>query len=1100
MDADNMPIDDGDRKMPHAANSKVPADPIPKKFACPNCSKRFLTQPGLDYHVNNTHGDGSISTPQQFSYCLTTHNNTPADNRPPPNRGRNRSRSSGMPLNNNAMHEDELVVGACDSRTLSPTKSIRSRKNSGGGYTGVGNENSSNPINSPDPKKKKALKTARSKFINSNEDGTELPFANSEVLVTQGGSTRKTRPGSKRLRSKVEDKKQKAAVGGSNCDTLVGDGELLSWGGMGGRNTEKIGGRTRRQRAASTPKKVFNKSAMYKTNLFSSLDCAPTTDNDNDMFGMGSMGGGGVQQWVQCGECDLWRKLPPDVYPSQLPTDWNCSMNTWNDSRRNCCNAPQEEEEESADEDDGADDMDADDWIPEESGDEEKTPPSTKVKAVKKKAPRGKKKKGKKGDAKCDMKPPPQQVGPQPQLPIGRDPPSPVVPIPQIDKQLDEILLAHTQSIHQIIERGEVYTLPRNALLEKELRTPATIEEIKSISSDNHWGTASCMVADRLGMKSHHFQEDNHTHKSLQDITQKTVAIRRLRQFIGSKISRVEHAKMILDVAFNYRSDYADGLPPAARALLNQGAPPNHRNSRFHQQNYATTKELKLMTKRERIHNNGCRPNSCCPLTMNCLIPMYMKELAGDKCLSKFQLTPDDLNQGDNYWFVLDNDDGSQSSFKRIITRQALEFCGCSYLEVILVSQYDLALKHELCLTVYGTPGMTLISSVYATDLKLFDTRMKEMNLYSAVCTLLMLYPHMENLITERVIVMYNEEHLVKLDECLLYFLGPLLGIDKVFPVISQWRAENMPPGARAELRKIKLALLAKARAVLKETRRAYKAGEELTPKQKKTIAKLDKKYENERDLWKRYKNGEVFPIHEEVRINAILPILMDKARKAVNAGDADDKQKDSVARQDEGGENGRDTMDKARKAVKKNTADDDQQDSVARQDEGGENGRDTMDKAREAVKDGTADDDQRDTVAMQQSNAETRKMSNQVELLKTAVKAGKGVDVVKCNRKDSCGDLLYVEEDSCKNKDFPTAPPRGTIYRIQKSCSCCPHKSYIFEERLSKAETNRLYNDLNKQLVERIAATAQKKKERKKKRKSNSETEANEPKKKRKK
>ena len=107
---------------------------------------------------------------------------------------------------------------------------------------------------------------------------------------------------------------------------------------------------------------------MYKKNLFSSLDCAPTADNDNDMFGMG-MDGGGVQQWVQCGECDLWRKLPPDVYPSQLPTDWNCSMNTWSDSRRNCCNAPQEEEEESADEDDGADDMDADDWIPEESGD-----------------------------------------------------------------------------------------------------------------------------------------------------------------------------------------------------------------------------------------------------------------------------------------------------------------------------------------------------------------------------------------------------------------------------------------------------------------------------------------------------------------------------------------------------------------------------------------------------------------------------------------------------------------------------------------------------------------------------------------------------------
>ena len=661
---------------------------------------------------------------------------------------------------------------------------------------------------------------------------------------------------------------------------------------------------------------------------------------------------------------------------------------------------------------------------------------------MKKKAPRGEKKKGK-SSAKCDMKPPPQQVDPQPQLPIGRDPPSPVDPLPQIDKQLDIILLAHTQSIHQIIERSEVYNLPRHVLLEKELQTPATIEEIKSISSDNHWGTASCMVADRLGMKSHHFQEDNHTHKSLQDITQKTVAIRRLRRLVGSKISRVEHAKMILDVAFNYRSTYADGLPPEARALLNQGAPPNHRNSRFHQQNYGTTKELKLMTKRERIHNNGCRPNSSCPLTMNCLIPMYMKELAGDKCLSKFQLTPDDLNQGDNYWFALDNDDGTQSAFRRIITRQALDFCGCSYLEVILVSQYDLALKHELCLTVYGTPGMTLISSVYATDLKLFDMRMKDMNLYSAVCTLLMLYPHMENLVTERVIVMYDEEHLVKLDECLLYFLGPLLGIDKVLPVISQWRAENMPPGARKELRKIKLALLEKARAVMDETRRAYKAGEELTPKQQKTIAKLEKFFRDAGDLWKRYKDGEVLPIDEEVRINAIL---------------------DALAR-----------------------------------------GNATLDKARKAVKDGTADDDQQDMVARQRSGAETKKMSNQVKTFKAAVDADEGVDVLKCNRgrgKDSCGVLVYVKQDSCKNKDFSTAPPKGTIYRSCNTCDCSQHYAFVFEERLSKAATSKLYDELNEQLGGRTAATVQKKKEReKKKRKSNTETEANnEPKKKRKK
>ena len=61
-----------------STHNNIPADRIPsiKKFACPQCSKMFLTQPGLDYHVKNTHGDGSIiSTPQQFSYYLT---NNPA--------------------------------------------------------------------------------------------------------------------------------------------------------------------------------------------------------------------------------------------------------------------------------------------------------------------------------------------------------------------------------------------------------------------------------------------------------------------------------------------------------------------------------------------------------------------------------------------------------------------------------------------------------------------------------------------------------------------------------------------------------------------------------------------------------------------------------------------------------------------------------------------------------------------------------------------------------------------------------------------------------------------------------------------------------------
>ena len=86
-----------------------------------------------------------------LSYYLTTHN-TPADNRPPSNRGRSRGRSGGMALNNNSMYGDErLGVGACTS--LSPTRNMRSRKNRGAGFIGFGNENNSSS-NSPNPKKK----------------------------------------------------------------------------------------------------------------------------------------------------------------------------------------------------------------------------------------------------------------------------------------------------------------------------------------------------------------------------------------------------------------------------------------------------------------------------------------------------------------------------------------------------------------------------------------------------------------------------------------------------------------------------------------------------------------------------------------------------------------------------------------------------------------------------------------------------------------------------------------------------------------------------------------------------------------------------------
>ena len=89
-------------------------------------------------------------------HLLTTHNNIPADNCPPSNRGRSRGGRGGMALNNNSMYGDERFgVGACDRRSSSPTKTMRSGNTKGGGrYIGVGGENESSLINSPDPKKK----------------------------------------------------------------------------------------------------------------------------------------------------------------------------------------------------------------------------------------------------------------------------------------------------------------------------------------------------------------------------------------------------------------------------------------------------------------------------------------------------------------------------------------------------------------------------------------------------------------------------------------------------------------------------------------------------------------------------------------------------------------------------------------------------------------------------------------------------------------------------------------------------------------------------------------------------------------------------------
>ena len=35
------------------------------------------------------------------------------------------------------------------------------------------------------------------------------------------------------------------------------------------------------------------------------------------------------QEWVQCDECEKWRRVSPQISADNLPDVWYCSMNTW---------------------------------------------------------------------------------------------------------------------------------------------------------------------------------------------------------------------------------------------------------------------------------------------------------------------------------------------------------------------------------------------------------------------------------------------------------------------------------------------------------------------------------------------------------------------------------------------------------------------------------------------------------------------------------------------------------------------------------------------------------------------------------------------------
>ena len=64
---------------------------------------------------------------------------------------------------------------------------------------------------------------------------------------------------------------------------------------------------------------------------------------------------GNLDQWVQCDNCQKWRKVHSSTDISSLPKKWFCRLNI--DSNHNSCDVPEEEEDdnnEDEDDDDGS--------------------------------------------------------------------------------------------------------------------------------------------------------------------------------------------------------------------------------------------------------------------------------------------------------------------------------------------------------------------------------------------------------------------------------------------------------------------------------------------------------------------------------------------------------------------------------------------------------------------------------------------------------------------------------------------------------------------------------------------------------------------------
>ena len=79
------------------------------------------------------------------------------------------------------------------------------------------------------------------------------------------------------------------------------------------------------------------------------LDIETTTDetqtrcpHNEDKAEKSEEVGASKQEWVQCDQCEKWRKVHPQISADNLPDVWNCSMNTWDKNLASCTAAEEE--------------------------------------------------------------------------------------------------------------------------------------------------------------------------------------------------------------------------------------------------------------------------------------------------------------------------------------------------------------------------------------------------------------------------------------------------------------------------------------------------------------------------------------------------------------------------------------------------------------------------------------------------------------------------------------------------------------------------------------------------------------------------------------